>query len=702
MLKSSFLIILLLVLPVFVFVARTSSCPKSCTCSKKGGSASCRGALLRFVPVFPSYITKLYFSGNLLEIINASTFRNLEGLKLVYISLGQNGITDITADVFSNFRFLLRMDLSRNPKLTPAIAADAIAHINCLDFKQIILNRMIWSNEPTDLYIALSRFNIEKLEILENNFENLNMTLLSENLVQLKELRIGYGIISIIQPGFFQKLEILDLHYNRIQITKDFFGNETTCYFPKLVKLNLMANSIANINNLFWCLENLNFLRLNGNPILGVLNYTFLKLPSLEFLYMSNLGFRFNRIDNRAFQSITLKRLLFANNHFIFKYNIMFHFNETEIFRHSPKIDYLDLSGNEFPSIHVLEKMLSSLRSLSHLNMDNCQLITLPENLFLKLPNLSHVSFKDNRISSWNGHGVFGNQSSVRTIILTGNALSTINETLFPRNAFKHLSILSLGNNPFACTCSNVWFHNWIQTEKIIFENYPELFHCKTPPEKDGGMLKDAIPTHFECSNTDKELFTAVVTSLSLSGIVFVIIFSLIFKLRWYIRYWLFLYRVKKKGFSLISNGETDYKFEAYVIYCDNDLQWIRKKLLEKIENESGISLCIRDRDFEVGKVYVENIIEKMTASRRIILVISHDMVKSDWCLFESRIAQEKCLNMESDALISLMVEDVSEENISSSLRAFVNSASLSKFPTKEYDEGQFWLNLTKLLRNQT
>ncbi|XP_052073234.1 toll-like receptor 6, partial [Mytilus californianus] len=315
---------------------------------------------------------------------------------------------------------------------------------------------------------------------------------------------------------------------------------------------------------------------------------------------------------------------------------------------------------------------------------------------------LSYVSFENNRILSWNGHRVFGNQSSVRSITLTGNALSIINETLFPRNAFKHLSILSLGNNPFACTCSNVWFHNWIQTEKIIFENYPELYHCKTPPEKDGEMLKDAIPTYFECSNTDKELFTAVVTSLSLSGIVFVIIFSLIFRLRWHIRYWLFLYRVKKKGFSLISNEETDYKFEAYVIYCDNELEWIRKKLLEKLENESGISLCIRDRDFEVGKVYVENIIEKMTASRRIILVISHDMVKSDWCLFESRIAQEKCLNMESDALISLMVEDVSDENISSSLRAFVNSASLSKFPTKEYDEGQFWLNLTKLLRNQT
>ncbi|VDI74357.1 toll-like receptor 13 [Mytilus galloprovincialis] len=700
MLKISGSITVLLVLLVYVFVARTSSCPKLCTCSRKSGYVSCRDAMLRFVPGLPRYTKELDFSGNRLKIINASTFHNLEGLKLVYFSLGRNGITHITADAFSHFRFLLKLDLSRNSNLTSSMVANAIAQINCLDFKQIILNRMKWSNEPTDLYIALSRFNIPKLEILDNNFENLNLTLLSKTLVQIRELRIGYGMVSVIQPGFFKQLEILDLHYNRIQITKNFFGNETTCFFPKLVKLNLVANAITDVDKLFWCLDNLNSLRLSGNPILGVLNHTFLKLPSLEFLFMSNLGFRFNRIDDTAFKSFTLKHLDLGNNNFVFKSDVMYHFNQTEIFRHSPKIEDLDLSGNRFPSTHIIEKMLSKLQSLRQLYMDNCQLITLPKNLFFKLPKLSFVSFKNNKISSWNGHGIFGIKSSVRTIILTGNALSTINKTLFPRNALKHLSTLSLGNNPFACTCSNVWFHNWLQMEKSIFKKYPELYHCKTPPEKDGELIKDAIPTHLECS-TDNELFTAIVTSLSLSGIVFVIIFSIIFRLRWHIRYWLYLFRVKKKGFSLISNEETDYIFEAYLIYCDNDLQWIQEKLLEKIEKESGISLCIRDRDFEVGKVYVENIIEKMNSSRRIILVISHDMVKSNWCLFESRIAQEKCLNKESDALISLIVEHVSEENMSSSLRAFVNSASLSKFPAKEYDQEQFWLNLTKLLRNQ-
>lgn len=174
--------------------------------------------------------------------------------------------------------------------------------------------------------------------------------------------------------------------------------------------------------------------------------------------------------------------------------------------------------------------------------MDNCKLRTLPENLFFKLPNLIAVSMANNRISTWNGYKVFGNLSNIQTLDLTGNVISDINEKLFQISILKRLSKLSLGNNPFSCTCSNIWFHNWIKNEKRIFHGFPESYHCKTPPEKDGELLENAMPTSFKCQNN--EIFFAVVTSLSLSGIVFVIVSSLIFRLRWHIRYWVYLYRV--------------------------------------------------------------------------------------------------------------------------------------------------------------
>ncbi|XP_071127556.1 toll-like receptor 3 [Mytilus edulis] len=700
---SELVIYVLLMISVYGSVVQpTKFCPstKFCTCSKTmGGVASCRGAMLKFIPVLPSYITILDFSRNRLESINASTFSNLKQLKLVQLYLVSNDIQHITPNAFSSLSFLQRLDLSKNPKLSPSMVADAVAQINSSDFNQIKLDRLKWNTEPTELYTALSRFNISKLVLLDNNFINLNLTFLSENLPHIVEIRIAYGILSSIQPGFFKRLEKLNLYFNQLRLTRDFFGNGTTCYFPRLVNLNIRANVIYDISNLFWCLEKVEFLRISGNPIQRILNNTLNQLPSLRVLYMNDLGFRFNRIEDSAFQSISLRRLHLSNNNFRFKDDVYYHFNKSEMFRYSPKIDFLDLSGNTFYYIDVLQDMLSPLKSLRYLHMQNCKLHTLPENLFFKLHNLISVDMANNRISTWNGYKVFGNLSNIQTLDLTGNIISDINEKLFPINVLTRISTLSLGNNPFSCTCSNIWFHNRIKNEKRIFQGYPESYHCKTPPGKDGELLENAMPTFFECQNN--EIFFAVVTSLSLSGIAFVIVSSLIFRLRWHIRYWVYLYRVKKKGFSLITNEATNFEFEAYVIYCEKDVHWIRYKLLENIEKESGIPLCIKDRDFEVGNALVDNIVENMSASRRIILIISRDMVKNSWCLFETRIAQEKFLNRESDALIVIMLEDVSEENMSSSLRAFVNSSPVCKFPTKEYEEGPFWLELTKLLREQ-
>lgn len=701
---SELVICVLLMISVYGSLVQPAKlCPstKSCTCSKTmGGYASCRGAMLKFIPVLPSYITILDFSRNRLESINASTFSNLKELKLVHLDLDSNEIKNITPNAFSSFSFLRILNLSRNPKLSPSIVADVVAQINSSDFNQIKLDRMKWNTEPTELYTALSRFNISKFVLRENNFINLNLTFLSENLPHIVEIRIAYGILSSIQPGFFKRLEKLNLYFNQLRLTRDFFGSRTTCYYPRLVYLNIRANVIYDISNLFRCLEKLEYLRIDGNPILRILNYTLIQLPSLRVLSMNDLGFRFNRIEDRAFQSISLRHLIFRNNSFRFKDDVFYHFNQSEIFKYSPYIEYLDLSGNTFYYIDVLQDMLSPLKLLRDLQMDNCKLRTLPENLFFKLPNLISVFMANNRISRWNGYKVFGNQSNILTLDLTGNVISDINEKLFPINVLKRLSKLSLGNNPFSCTCSNIWFHNWIKNEKRIFQGYPESYHCKTPPGKDGELLENAMPTFFKCQNN--EPFFAVVTSLSLSGIVFVIVSSLIFRLRWHIRYWVYLYRVKKKGFSLITNETANFDFEAYAIYCEKDIHWIRHKLLENIEKESGIPLCIKDRDFEVGNALVDNIVENMSASRRIILIISRDMVKNSWCLFETRIAQEKILNRESDALIIIMVEDVSKESMSSSLRAFVNSSPVFNFPTKQYEEGPFWLNLIKLLREQT
>ncbi|XP_063406445.1 toll-like receptor 13 [Mytilus trossulus] len=678
-------------------------CPRTiaCTCVKETAEASCIRANLTYIPVLPTYIKKLDFDRNFLKSISVSTFEPLEHLELIFLSLSSCHITHINDDSFTRLKYVLDLNLSRNP-LSSRIVAAALARISSVHFHTIRLNYLLWSDEPTDVYLSLSRFNIRRLDMYINNLTHLNMSFLSENLPQLETFLVGGGMISSIQTGFFPNLKLLDLNTNRINIGRKFFVNDMMCFFPNLKRLNLMYNLIMSVNNIFKCLKTLEILSLGGNPFNEILDNTFSELISLKYLHLGFLRKNFRRIGKQAFRNSKLENLNFGDNNFKFTNDSLYQFDPNEIFRYNPQMKSLILNRNVFQSTPILRKMLLPLKRLKFLYLDECHIQNIPTDLFFKLPYLEIVSMKHNKISTWNGYKVFGNETAIHTLMLSDNTISVVNEILFPMTSLRNLRTFSLASNPFACTCENLWFRNWLRNKNFVFEDFPSNYQCKTPLSKTGRLIKDSLPSSVECNRKDNEVFTAVVTSLSVFGIVFVIVLSIVFRLRWHIRYWLYLFRVKKKGFALISNEETqNYIYEGYVIYCDEDITWIRHKLLDKIEKEASLPLCIRDRNFEAGKVFVDNIIEKMSESRRVILVISRDMVQSNWCLFECRVAQEKFLNRESDALISLVVEDVPKEEMTSSLRAFVNSAVYMKFPKKEYDEETFWLNLTKIFHER-
>jgi hypothetical protein len=61
----------------------------------------------------------------------------------------------------------------------------------------------------------------------------------------------------------------------------------------------------------------------------------------------------------------------------------------------------------------------------------------------------------------------------------------------------------------------------------------------------------------------------------------------------------MYLTRVKQKGFFRVTEDITEYVYDGFVIYCDEDRKWVHQKAVQRIENESGLKLCIRHRDFD-------------------------------------------------------------------------------------------------------
>ena len=79
-----------------------------------------------------------------------------------------------------------------------------------------------------------------------------------------------------------------------------------------------------------------------------------------------------------------------------------------------------------------------------------------------------------------------------------------------------------------------------------------------------------------------------IVTSI-IAGIALVIIVTtvLVYKYRWKIRTFLL-----KLAHWRSNRDEIEYKYDAFVVYSDEDRQWVHNILLHELETVRGMKLC--------------------------------------------------------------------------------------------------------------
>lgn len=91
------------------------------------------------------------------------------------------------------------------------------------------------------------------------------------------------------------------------------------------------------------------------------------------------------------------------------------------------------------------------------------------------------------------------------------------------------------------------------------------------------------------------------------------------------------------------SNGNNDdYRFDLFVSYSEKDRDFVLDQLIPNLEKRAEITICLHERDFQVGLSILENIIQCMDQSRCLLLVVSESFLKSNWCSFEMHLAQHR------------------------------------------------------------
>ena len=81
------------------------------------------------------------------------------------------------------------------------------------------------------------------------------------------------------------------------------------------------------------------------------------------------------------------------------------------------------------------------------------------------------------------------------------------------------------------------------------------------------------------------------------------------------------------------------FNYDVFISYSHRDQEWVRSDLLTKLESK-GLQVCIDYRDFEVGAASVAEMRRAVSTSRKTLLVLTNDYLRSSWTEFEFLMIQ--------------------------------------------------------------
>lgn len=333
---------------------------------------------------------------------------------------------------------------------------------------------------------------------------------------KLEELHLNHNKISSVSNKTFiglQALTVLNLRGNFIdELSSRLFGT-----LSKLEDLNLGQNRIARINpNAFDGLPNLRVLLLDDNQLSIVPSPAFLPLNNLAELFIGLNSFttiqrssfemlsHLTRLDLKgaalknlsldAFQGLeqSLRQLDLSDNR-------LTRIPTVHLSRLG-RLEEISLSQNDFEQIP--EGGLVGLKNLRRLDISgSLKLRKIQSGAFATNTNLEYVTIASNKFLHEVQEGAFGGLPYLKYVILRDNALTTLDEGLFPWNK---LHTLDLSGNPMMCDCRIQWLHDFL-IERNISETGDEPqknVYCDAPERLRGEPLQAISSTLLGCSNS--------------------------------------------------------------------------------------------------------------------------------------------------------------------------------------------------------
>ena len=104
------------------------------------------------------------------------------------------------------------------------------------------------------------------------------------------------------------------------------------------------------------------------------------------------------------------------------------------------------------------------------------------------------------------------------------------------------------------------------------------------------------------------------------------------------------------------------------------------------LEDECGYKLSLHYREFVPGTSIIDNIIDTIYDSRRIVTIITPKFLASEWCKFEVDHGLRRAIE-KPNSLVVIMLKEMPKSQLPNSLRAFLSDVTFLLWDDGKRDE---------------
>ncbi|KAK7112987.1 toll-like receptor 4 [Littorina saxatilis] len=377
----------------------------------------------------------------------------------------------------------------------------------------------------------------------------------------------------------------------------------------------------------------------------------------------------------------------------------------TRFFNTFTSLKFLNVSRNYLH--YVIEndtngELFEPLQELQSLDLSKNYLKVVPSNVFRGLINLQNLVLSHNKIFP-----VEFNISHMKNLSLLDLSYNYIR--FLPQSVMDHLDSVAeyqqvavdLAFNLLACTCQHIDFLTWMDTSKVKFRSSNRLSCLLSDGRVRRRMNISDVIQSLQNSCTDK--FGILVGAVSCAFCLLVAMFSaLVYRYRWKLRYLYYASRLAYRRLQSCDDDNYDFEFDAFVSYSSEDNDFVHGEMLEELETRAGLRLNVHNRDFIPGRPIPSNIVSAVQSSRRTLVVLSRELVQSEWCHYEMQMATMEAAHTGRDVLLFLLYEDVPSQQLPRDVLYNLQSSTYITFPGTRAEPSlvrNFWARLAQAIR---